>query len=486
MRRLKPSALLFIWTLLPASAAELSSSGTGFAVGSGGYLLTNAHVVSGCASVTARMSGREVSTVVISIDSANDLALLRAPMAFPTALRLRVSPRIQLGETAVAFGYPLQGIISTSLNMTTGNISALAGLDDDARWIQFTAPIQPGNSGGPLVDASGSLLGVVTSKLSPFWAAKKIGDIPQNVNFALRSSVVRDFLESRGVEYQVSESDEGVPLTGLPGRVTGAVVPLRCYGDEAGDRPGLIESADSASLAQGKALLARVQQSLGGAEKLGAVKDLQMHANLEVLTPGVTTRVKQTTSFIIPSVFRQDNELAVFKQSVYSDGTSGWLAGMQGIQNLPPPVLRQIHGEAFRLLVGLALSDRDPDRTVSLASPGVLEISSKDGESVRLTVDDKTGLPEKLGYQQSPAEGGAAVEEIFSDWRDIDGLHLPFQWDVMQKGKKFAGVSVQDYKINSGLTTEALGTKPPPQAPFPIARPPAGQPSAPPKPAPQQ
>ena len=67
-------------------------------------------------------------------------------------------------------------------------------------------------------------------------------------------------------------------------------------------------------------------------------------------------------------------------------------------------------------------------------------------------MDEKTGLPAKLAYQQSPAEGGTAVEEIFSDWRDVDGLHLPFQWTVMQGGKKFAGVTVQEYKINSGLT----------------------------------
>jgi hypothetical protein len=65
----------------------------------------------------------------------------------------------------------------------------------------------------------------------------------------------------------------------------------------------------------------------------------------------------------------------------------------------------------------------------------VLEISSKDGESVRMTVDEKTGLPAKLAYQQSPAEGGAAVEEIFSDWRDVDGLRLPFQWSVMQAAR---------------------------------------------------
>jgi hypothetical protein len=89
-------------------------------------------------------------------------------------------------------------------------------------------------------------------------------------------------------------------------------------------------------------------------------------------------------------------------------------------------------------------------------------------------VDEKTGLPAKLAYRQSPAEGGAAVEELFSDWRDVDGLHLPFQWAVMQGGKKFAGVTVQDYKINSGLTAETLGQKPLPQAPpAPQAPPPA-------------
>jgi zinc protease len=223
--------------------------------------------------------------------------------------------------------------------------------------------------------------------------------------------------------------------------------------------------ADPATLAKGKALLGRVQQALGGADKLASVKDLQFHADVEVFTPGASMKVKQTNSFIAPSTVRQDNELPFLKQSVYTDGTSGWLSGMQGIQNLTPPVLKQIHGEAFRQIVSLALSDRDADRTVNQTAAEVLEISSKDGESVRITVDEKTGLPAKLAYQQSPAEGGTAVEEIFSDWRDVDGLHLPFQWSVMQSGKKFAGVTVQDYKINSGLTAATLGQKPLPQVP---------------------
>jgi hypothetical protein len=222
---------------------------------------------------------------------------------------------------------------------------------------------------------------------------------------------------------------------------------------------------------------------LGGADKLAAVKDLQYQANVEVFTPGASMKVKQTNSFIAPSTVRQDNELPFLKQSVYSDGTSGWLSGMQGVQNLPPPVLKQIHGEAYRQIVSLALSDRVPDRTVNQASEGVIDISSKDGEDVRITVDEKTGLPAQLNYQQSPAEGGTAVEEIFSDWRDVDGLHLPFQWAIMQSGKKFAGVTVQEYKINSGLTAETLGKRPAPQPPLLAPRPPApATPPAPPKP----
>ena len=238
--------------------------------------------------------------------------------------------------------------------------------------------------------------------------------------------------------------------------------------------------ANPASLAKGKALLQRVQQGLGGADKLAAVKDLQFHANLEIFTPGASMKVKQTTSFIAPSTVRQDNELPFLKQSVYSDGTSGWLSGMQGVQNLTPPVLKQIQGEAFRQIASLALSDRDADRTVSEVADGVLEISSKDGESVRVTVDQKTGVPEKLAYKQSPAEGGSEVEETFSDWRDVDGLRLPFQWSILQGGKKFAGATVQDYKINSGLTAETLGQKPantkPPFAVPAGAKPPEPQP----------
>jgi hypothetical protein len=92
-------------------------------------------------------------------------------------------------------GYPLSGLLATTANLSVGNVSALAGLDDDSRYVQISAPVQPGNSGGPLLDASGHLLGIVTAKLNAIRVARFTGDIPQNVNFALKVEVVRTFLD---------------------------------------------------------------------------------------------------------------------------------------------------------------------------------------------------------------------------------------------------------------------------------------------------
>jgi len=218
---------------------------------------------------------------------------------------------------------------------------------------------------------------------------------------------------------------------------------------------------DPETLAKGKALLLVVQNALGGLDKLAAVKDLQYTANVEVQTPGgpggpVGMKAKQTNSFLLPNTMRQEIELPFGKQQMYSDGASGWLAGMQGARNLPPPVLAQVRGEIFRQLTGLVLSDRDPNRTVNYVGDGTLEISGKSGESVRLQVDAKTGLPIRLSYQ----EGAQSVEDAYSDWRDVAGLHLPFQLTVTQDGKKYADVKIQEYKVNSGLTQEMLSKKP--------------------------
>ena len=215
--------------------------------------------------------------------------------------------------------------------------------------------------------------------------------------------------------------------------------------------------ADPASLQKGKELLQRVQQALGGADKLAGVKDLIYHGEAGIETPGATMKVKQTNSYLAPSSLRQDIELPFAKQSVYSDGTTGWLSTPQGMMGMTPAVQKQVYGEVFRQIPPLVMSDRDPDRTVNYVGEGTIEISSKDGESVRLEVDEKTGFPSKIIYQGSQQ---APAEQSYSDWREVNGIRLPFAWTIMQGEKKFASVTVADYKVNSGLTKEEISKKP--------------------------
>jgi hypothetical protein len=108
----------------------------------------------------------------------------------------------------VVLGYPLSGLLATSPNLTVGNVSALAGMGDDSRYLQVSAPVQPGNSGGPLLDASGHLIGIVTAKLNAAAVARFTGDISQNVNFALKAEVVRTFLDSRRISYETAHSEK--------------------------------------------------------------------------------------------------------------------------------------------------------------------------------------------------------------------------------------------------------------------------------------
>ena len=175
------------------------SSGSGFLVSDEGHILTNDHVIADCVRLRVLPGGVEVR----ARDSANDLALLQgtAHNARPALLR---KGRALLGETVVVAGYPLRGLVGDGLNVTRGEVSALSGLGGDSRHLQITAPVQPGNSGGPLLDESGHVLGVVTSKLNAIRAARITGDIPQNVNFAIRVESARTFLDAHNIPYKTA------------------------------------------------------------------------------------------------------------------------------------------------------------------------------------------------------------------------------------------------------------------------------------------
>lgn len=220
-------------------------------------------------------------------------------------------------------------------------------------------------------------------------------------------------------------------------------------------------AADDASLAKGSELLQRAQQAVGGADKLAGLKDITHSSEVSIESPQGAMKVKQLNRWLAPSHFRQDQELPFGNMSTYSDGMTGWLASPQGVQPMPPPVIRQVQEEMFRFLPSLLLSDRDGDRQVNYAGDGVLEISMKDGPSVRLEIDEQTALPLKLTYQSIQMSGPpSSLEDTFGDWREVGGIRMPFKTTVLREGNPYAEVTVQEIKVNTGLSAGELSKKP--------------------------
>ena len=182
------------------AAAQGVSSGTAFLVAPE-LLITNQHVVEGCSSAEViSLNGRRAGFIAAA-DADIDLAILQVSGLGGTTARLRSPNMITLGEPVLVFGYPYSGELSSGGNFTSGLVSALRGFRDSANQIQITAPIQRGNSGGPLMDSSGLVIGVIQSKLS-LKAARILGDIPQNVNFAISLEALTQFLAKHKVAFQ--------------------------------------------------------------------------------------------------------------------------------------------------------------------------------------------------------------------------------------------------------------------------------------------
>jgi S1-C subfamily serine protease len=172
----------------PPTRREISGSGTGFAVRRDGTMMTNHHVVRGCGSL-ALHSGERVT--VVATDPTADLAILRVQgKVFETITRFRRDQTIDLGEPVTAFGYPHYQSVSTALNITNGIVSALVGIGDDPANFQINAAIQPGNSGGPVLDNAGLVIGVAVSRLNDRRIMAATGTIPQTMNYAIRGQGV--------------------------------------------------------------------------------------------------------------------------------------------------------------------------------------------------------------------------------------------------------------------------------------------------------
>ena len=204
------------------------STGSGFFVSKLGHIVTNEHVVRECGSVTVGdNTNNQVTASVLEIDKRNDLALLRISStkmasvetkALISKLGLKLVPLaseglfksddVELGEDVLVAGYPYGELFSDTIKVTKGIVSANKGMGDDRGQFQMDAAVQSGNSGGPIYDENGNIVGVVIAQLNKLKVAKAIGSLPENVNFGIKASTVRQFLTSAGLPTKWSNRTE--------------------------------------------------------------------------------------------------------------------------------------------------------------------------------------------------------------------------------------------------------------------------------------
>ena len=208
---------------------EPAASGTGFVISRQGHVLTNNHVVEGCMTIRTTSEGGKKQLTVVGTDPGNDLALLKLPSPSPNIARFREGRNVRAGDGVVVVGFPLHGLLASEANVTTGTVSALAGIGNDTRFLQITAPIQPGNSGGPLLDQGGNIVGIVVSKLNAMKIAKVTGDIPQNINFAINGAVAKSFLDANSVEYEMASSGKRLESSDVGGQAKKFTLLLECF-----------------------------------------------------------------------------------------------------------------------------------------------------------------------------------------------------------------------------------------------------------------
>ena len=172
-----------------------TASGSGFFITADGYLITNNHVVKGATKVRLLTSEGTIPAIVVQLDEANDIALLKADGKF-SPLPIFSSQSVHLGGTVATIGFPDPSLQGFSPKLAKGEIASLSGAGDDPRYFQISAPVQPGNSGGALVDERGNVIGIVSAKLDASTALAMSGALPENVNYAVKSSLLLSFLES--------------------------------------------------------------------------------------------------------------------------------------------------------------------------------------------------------------------------------------------------------------------------------------------------
>ena len=182
----------------PKKVVDSISTGTGFIISKNGYILTNAHVIRGHSNIYAYVNKKRYKANIILVDNDNDIALLKIKGTFDyLPLNLK---KAEVGEDIAVIGYPNIGLQGNEIKATFGEINSLSGVQGDIRLYQIDAPIQPGNSGSPLLNMKGEVIGIVNASLNQVRMLKETGTLAQNVNYAIKLSYALPLLYEANVK----------------------------------------------------------------------------------------------------------------------------------------------------------------------------------------------------------------------------------------------------------------------------------------------
>jgi S1-C subfamily serine protease len=220
----RPSAKKVL-SKLPSSGA-LSSSGTGFFITEDGYLLTNFHVVEDARQVKIRTATGTLEARIVAKSKGQDLALLKIEGKFKALPLAQKTPG--LGVPVFTIGFPNIVMQGLEPKYTDGKISSLFGMQDDPNNYQISVPVQSGNSGGPLLDSAGNVVGVIVARLSDVAVLRASGNLPQNVNYAIKLEIVREFL-SGSPEAKILKAEFGLKTEEAVEKAKDAVAMVLCY-----------------------------------------------------------------------------------------------------------------------------------------------------------------------------------------------------------------------------------------------------------------
>ena len=197
-----------------------ASSGTGFYVSNAGHIISNHHVVEGCDNVKLTFKGKEVLADILAVDKMNDLAILKADLT-PSKVYPVATEDASLLEDIIIAGYPLGKKVSAAIKTSKGSITALAGYGDNYSEFQTDAALNKGNSGGPIIDQKGNVVGVAVAHYG-----KESG--VESFNFGIKSSTLKTFANANGLKF-LPPNNIDLSNKDLGQLITEATIYLECH-----------------------------------------------------------------------------------------------------------------------------------------------------------------------------------------------------------------------------------------------------------------